>query len=171
MKELDTAPPIQTRMYQELSNGMLGFNNCLKIADVPFPLPFAQLLLMSLVAFSLLIPLYVIVFTKSLVVGPVLCFFLFESLWCMNEVAKELENPFGQERQEKPQSAQPIVTLQHTFYTCTNRWLSTMIGSQSFLFFIRFLRLGLGCPAMSFVQIKCMGVYRNREAPTNQPGF
>ncbi|CAK9087868.1 unnamed protein product [Durusdinium trenchii] len=97
MKELDTAPPIQTRMYQELSNGMLGFNNCLKIADVPFPLPFAQLLLMSLVAFSLLIPLYVIVFTKSLVVGPVLCFFLFESLWCMNEVAKELENPFGQD--------------------------------------------------------------------------
>ena len=36
---------------------MLGFNNCLKIADVPFPLPFAQLLLLLLVAFSLLIPL------------------------------------------------------------------------------------------------------------------
>ena len=75
MKDLDTAPPIQSRMYQahltcqkvhlltlgvgqqELSNGMLGFNNCLKIADVPFPLPFAQLLLLLLVAFSLLIPL------------------------------------------------------------------------------------------------------------------
>eukprot|EP00913_Durusdinium_trenchii_P001570 g1454.t1 len=66
--------PVSSVMYwitwdlaSELSNGMLGFNNCLKIADVPFPLPFAQLLLMSLVAFSLLIPLYVIVFTKSLV--------------------------------------------------------------------------------------------------------
>jgi len=97
MKDIDTAPPIQSRMYQELSNGMLAFNNCLKLADVPFPLPFAQLLLLLLVAFSLLIPLYVIVFTKSPVVGPVLCFFLFESLWCLNEVAKELENPFGQD--------------------------------------------------------------------------
>ncbi|CAE6968541.1 unnamed protein product, partial [Symbiodinium sp. CCMP2456] len=37
MKDIDIAPPIQSRMYQELSNGMLGFNNCLKIADVPFP--------------------------------------------------------------------------------------------------------------------------------------
>ncbi|CAE7493514.1 unnamed protein product, partial [Symbiodinium necroappetens] len=97
MKDIDVAPPIQSRMYQELSNGMLGFNNCLKIADVPFPLPFAQLLGLLLMAFSLLIPIYVIVFTGSYVVGPILCFFLFESLWCLNEVAKELENPFGQD--------------------------------------------------------------------------
>ncbi|CAJ1357983.1 unnamed protein product [Effrenium voratum] len=97
MKDIDIAPPIQSRMYQELSNGMLGFNNCLKIADVPFPLPFAQLLGLLLVAFSALIPVYVIVFTGSPVAGPILCFFLFESLWCLNEVAKELENPFGQD--------------------------------------------------------------------------
>lgn len=95
MKDIDIAPPIQSRMYQELSNGMLGFNNCLKIADVPFPLPFAQLLGMLLVAFSAFIPVYVIVFTRSPIAGPILCFLLFESLWCLNEVAKELENPFG----------------------------------------------------------------------------
>lgn len=81
MKDIDVAPPIQSRMYQELSNGM----------------PFAQLLGLLLMAFSLLIPIYVIVFTGSYVVGPILCFFLFESLWCLNEVAKELENPFGQD--------------------------------------------------------------------------
>lgn len=97
MKDIDIAPPIQSRMYQELSNGMLGFNNCLKIADVPFPLPFAQLLGLLLVAFSCFIPVYVINFTGSPIAGPVLCFFLFESLWCLNEVAKELENPFGQD--------------------------------------------------------------------------
>eukprot|EP00913_Durusdinium_trenchii_P025390 g23835.t2 len=85
MKDIDIAPPIQSRMYQELSNGMLGFNNCLKIADVPFPLPFAQLLGLLLVAFSLLIPVYVIVFTRSPVAGPILSFLLFESIWCLNE--------------------------------------------------------------------------------------
>ncbi|CAK8989364.1 SET domain-containing protein [Durusdinium trenchii] len=97
MKDIEIAPPIQSRMYQELSNGMLGFNNCLKIADVPFPLPFAQLLGLLLVAFSAFIPVYVINFTGSPIAGPILCFFLFESLWCLNEVAKELENPFGQD--------------------------------------------------------------------------
>lgn len=97
IKDLDVPPPIQSRMYQELSNGMLGFYNCLKIADVPFPLPYAQLLGLLLIAFSCLIPFYVIIFTSSAVIGPILCFFLFESLWCLNEVAKELENPFGQD--------------------------------------------------------------------------
>eukprot|EP00438_Fugacium_kawagutii_P031051 Skav216748 [mRNA] locus=scaffold3744:17516:21995:+ [translate_table: standard] len=62
MKDIDIAPPIQSRMYQELSNGM-----------------------------------YVIVFTRSPVAGPILSFLLFESIWCLNEVAKELENPFGQD--------------------------------------------------------------------------
>jgi len=96
MRHIDVAPPIQSRMYQELSNGMLGFNNCLKIADVPFPLPFAQLLGLLLASFSVLIPVYVVVFTGGLV-GPILCFFLYACLWCLNEVAKELENPFGED--------------------------------------------------------------------------
>eukprot|EP00971_Amphidinium_carterae_P009955 196514-Amphidinium_carterae.1 len=50
---------------QELSNGMLGFNNSLKIADVPFPFPYAQLLTLALVAFSCFIPVYVSVFTQD----------------------------------------------------------------------------------------------------------
>mmetsp|Transcript_13110 Transcript_13110/g.31274 ORF Transcript_13110/g.31274 Transcript_13110/m.31274 type:complete len:401 (-) Transcript_13110:195-1397(-) len=97
MRFLDVAPPIQSRMYQELSNGMLGYNNCLKIADVPFPLPFAQLLGLLLASFSVFIPIYVVVFTGSPVAGPILSFFLHASLWCLNEVAKELENPFGED--------------------------------------------------------------------------
>ena len=56
MRHLDVAAPIQSRMYQELSNGMLGFSNCLKIADVPFPLPYAQLLGLLLIGFSCFIP-------------------------------------------------------------------------------------------------------------------
>ena len=104
MKAIDIPSPIQSRFYQELSNGMLGFNNCMKIADVPFPLPFAQLLGLLLMAFSCFIPLYVIVFTASPVVGPILCVLLFESLWCLSEVAKELENPFGDDPNDIPLS-------------------------------------------------------------------
>jgi len=94
-KDIDIAPPVQSRMYQELSNGMLGFNNSLKIADVPFPFPYAQLLTLALVAFSCCIPVYVAVFTEDLITGPLVAFFIFQGMWGVNEVAKELENPFG----------------------------------------------------------------------------
>lgn len=102
MEMIDIATPIQSRLYQELSSGMLGFNNCLKIADVPYPLPFAQLLGLLLAAFSCFIPVYVILFTRSPIAGPILCLLLFESLWCLSEVAKELENPFGDDANDIP---------------------------------------------------------------------
>eukprot|EP00927_Polykrikos_kofoidii_P028567 TRINITY_DN24914_c0_g1_i1.p1 TRINITY_DN24914_c0_g1~~TRINITY_DN24914_c0_g1_i1.p1 ORF type:complete len:617 (-),score=76.74 TRINITY_DN24914_c0_g1_i1:26-1711(-) len=94
-KDLDIAPPIQSRMYQELSNGMLGFNQSMKIADVPFPFMYAQLLTLLLTVWSLFLPLYVCLFTQSMIIGPVMTFLLFEGFWGVNEVAKELENPFG----------------------------------------------------------------------------
>jgi len=94
-KDIDIAPPVQSRMYQELSNGMLGFNNSLKIADVPFPFPYAQLLTLALVAFSCFIPVYVSVFTQDYITSPLVAFFIFQGIWGVNEVAKELENPFG----------------------------------------------------------------------------
>merc|ERR1712232_711481 len=81
--------------YQELSNGTLAFCNCTKIADIPFPFPFAQISTLLILAFSFFIPVYMCVFTDSYFAGPILTFLLFEGLWCVNEVSKQLENPFG----------------------------------------------------------------------------
>merc|ERR1719379_2644487 len=50
-------PPILARVYQELSNGMIGYFMALKIADVPFPFPFAQFLQWALYAFFIFCPL------------------------------------------------------------------------------------------------------------------
>ena len=47
-------------------------------------------------------PRYVVIFTGSPIAGPILCFILFVTLWCLNEVAKELENPFGQDANDIP---------------------------------------------------------------------
>lgn len=94
-KDLAIAPPIQTRMYQELSNGMLGFNQCVKLADVPFPFPYAQVLTYCLVCYTAFIPVYIVCFTSSRIVDPILAFALFQGIWGLNETAKELENPFG----------------------------------------------------------------------------
>lgn len=94
-KDIDIAPPIQSRVYQELSNGMLGFNQVQKIADVPFPFPYAQLMLLLLAFYSIFIPIYIVVFTRSSIVSPILTFLLFEGVWGINASATELENPFG----------------------------------------------------------------------------
>eukprot|EP00929_Paragymnodinium_shiwhaense_P002151 TRINITY_DN102357_c0_g1_i1.p1 TRINITY_DN102357_c0_g1~~TRINITY_DN102357_c0_g1_i1.p1 ORF type:complete len:611 (-),score=92.54 TRINITY_DN102357_c0_g1_i1:27-1859(-) len=103
-KDLDIAPPIQSRMYQELSNGMLGFSQALKISDCPFPFPYAQLLTVLLVAFSLCIPIYIPVFTQSYIGGFCMGFFVFQGIWGVNEVAKDLENPFGNDENDIPLS-------------------------------------------------------------------
>jgi predicted membrane chloride channel (bestrophin family) len=94
-RALDIAPPIQTRIFQEVSNGMLGYVNAMKISDVPFPFPFAQMCSLLIVVFSCFIPVYMACFTQSMIAGPILTFVLFETIWCINEVSKDLENPFG----------------------------------------------------------------------------
>eukprot|EP00931_Biecheleriopsis_adriatica_P117733 TRINITY_DN93219_c0_g1_i1.p1 TRINITY_DN93219_c0_g1~~TRINITY_DN93219_c0_g1_i1.p1 ORF type:complete len:598 (+),score=104.53 TRINITY_DN93219_c0_g1_i1:241-1794(+) len=87
--------PIQSRMFQELSNGMLGFNHALKVADVPFPFPYSQIILLVLTTWLCLLPWFVTSFTQSLIVGPLLSFMLSTFTFCMNDLARELENPFG----------------------------------------------------------------------------
>eukprot|EP00930_Biecheleria_cincta_P057098 TRINITY_DN43089_c0_g1_i1.p1 TRINITY_DN43089_c0_g1~~TRINITY_DN43089_c0_g1_i1.p1 ORF type:complete len:525 (+),score=73.54 TRINITY_DN43089_c0_g1_i1:69-1643(+) len=94
-KDLDVAPPIQSRAYQEMSNVMNLYSQCLKIADVPFPLPFAQLLDVLLLVFVMSGSVYIGFFTRSYYVGPPMAFFVFEGIWGLNELAKTLENPFG----------------------------------------------------------------------------
>jgi len=93
--DLQIAPPIQSRMYQEISNGMLGFNNAVKIADVPFPFQFAQLFNLLVLSFSCFIPIYAAVSTESLILSPLIAFVSFEAIFVINKVAMELETPFG----------------------------------------------------------------------------
>jgi len=93
--DLDIAPPIQSRMYQELSNGMLGFNQSMKIADIPFPFPFAQILSLLLIFLSAFCPIFVVIFTQNSWLTPFVTFLIFEGTYGINELAKELESPFG----------------------------------------------------------------------------
>ena len=84
----------KSRIYQELSNGMLALKQAQKVADVPFPFPYAQLMSVLITCYSCFIPVFVAVFTQSYV-GPVIAFILFQGTWGINQTAAELENPFG----------------------------------------------------------------------------
>lgn len=88
-------PPIMSRAYQELASGMLGFNQAVKCADIPFPFPFAQLLEIFLWAFTIFVPFWMAVFTQGLFFSPCLAMFVTVAFWSLNEISLSLENPFS----------------------------------------------------------------------------
>eukprot|EP00746_Dinoflagellata_sp_MGD_P146177 gnl/MRDRNA2_/MRDRNA2_78688_c0_seq1.p1 gnl/MRDRNA2_/MRDRNA2_78688_c0~~gnl/MRDRNA2_/MRDRNA2_78688_c0_seq1.p1 ORF type:complete len:472 (+),score=35.28 gnl/MRDRNA2_/MRDRNA2_78688_c0_seq1:156-1418(+) len=110
--DLKVPPPICSRCYQELSNGMLGFNQAMKVAVVPFPFPFAQMLSLLLMGFVLTCPVAVLQFTQSLIFTPLLNFFAVLGYWGLNEIACELENPFGDDPNDLP-----VMEIHHDFLT------------------------------------------------------
>jgi hypothetical protein len=95
-------PPIVSRIYQELSNGSLGFHQAQKIAKVPFPFPYAQLLAIMKVYFILTVPLAIVCFTDDYAFAVLMSGFCTSIFVCLNEVAIELEDPFGNDANYLP---------------------------------------------------------------------
>lgn len=94
--DLLAAPPIQSRMYQELSTGGTAFAQLRAIADVPFPFPFAQLLILSQILLTAIVLIFVTTnFQDSYILAPLVSLTLFQVPWCLTELATELENPLG----------------------------------------------------------------------------
>ena len=100
-------PPIVSRTFQFLSDGMVHYNHARKIMFIPFPFPHAQLsaiyILVAIPAVSFLMDQY----TEDAWVGALLTFLTVTALSGIHEVARELENPFRNIPNEIP-----LVTLQ-----------------------------------------------------------
>jgi predicted membrane chloride channel (bestrophin family) len=88
------SPPILSRVHQCLTNGMLGFNMADKIAKTPFPMPYAQMLSVCLVVFNLTMPIMVAGHIKHLWLAILVNFISTGAYQGLNEVARELEDPF-----------------------------------------------------------------------------
>lgn len=87
-------PPILSRVHQTLTNGMLGFNMADKIAKTPFPMPYAQMLSVCLVVFNLTMPIMVAGHINNLWLAILVNFISTVAYQGLNEVARELEDPF-----------------------------------------------------------------------------
>jgi len=74
---------------------MLGLQNAVKIADVPFPFQFTQLFNVLVIAFTVFIPIYASVFTESIILSPLIAYVVHQSILIINQVAMQLETPFG----------------------------------------------------------------------------
>merc|ERR1712083_333725 len=112
---LQVAAPIVSRVYQELSNGMLAFFLAkYKISMVPFPFPFAQVLSYALYAFYLFCPFIVLEIMQGedradleqVGIPLLLNFAACMGYASVNEIAIELEEPFGFDANDYPVHSQ-----------------------------------------------------------------
>lgn len=90
-------PPICSRVYQELSRGMVNLHNAKKITDTQFPFPYAQLIMILLLLHSILTPIVVSSFITNPWWAGVVTFVPVFGMFAVNLVANELEMPFGED--------------------------------------------------------------------------
>lgn len=88
------APPIISRLYHFISEGMSGYNQARKIAYIPFPFPHAQITTLFVLVILGCIPVLMLTYLDNGVFG---FFWNWLTVMCftgLHEVARELENPF-----------------------------------------------------------------------------
>jgi len=92
---LNVPPPILSRAFNELADGMVRFEDCCKVSFLPYPLPYTQVTIWLMFLHWLLTPVAMISWTRE----PSLCFifaFIYVAVvWALFFIAEELENPFG----------------------------------------------------------------------------
>lgn len=87
-------PPIMTRVYQVLSEGMLGFEQCRKIMDTPFPFPWVQFVTVCLLLYTFTVPIVISAYITADWLAFILTVFAVMTYHALNEVARDLEDPF-----------------------------------------------------------------------------
>lgn len=96
------APPIVSRAFQELANGMVKYHQCLKIATVPLPFPYMQVMEWMLIIHWCVTPFLTCIWVETPLWAGVLTFLQIFFFWSLNTIAGELENPFGEDVNDLP---------------------------------------------------------------------
>eukprot|EP00747_Dinoflagellata_sp_TGD_P187831 gnl/TRDRNA2_/TRDRNA2_45912_c0_seq2.p1 gnl/TRDRNA2_/TRDRNA2_45912_c0~~gnl/TRDRNA2_/TRDRNA2_45912_c0_seq2.p1 ORF type:complete len:375 (+),score=67.64 gnl/TRDRNA2_/TRDRNA2_45912_c0_seq2:130-1254(+) len=87
--------PICSRAFQEFATGMVNFREALMITNVPFPFPFAQVAEILLIFHWVLTPFVLPLWTEQWYFTSTFTFIQVFILWSLNFIAKEIEDPFG----------------------------------------------------------------------------
>eukprot|EP00929_Paragymnodinium_shiwhaense_P036038 TRINITY_DN19363_c0_g1_i1.p1 TRINITY_DN19363_c0_g1~~TRINITY_DN19363_c0_g1_i1.p1 ORF type:complete len:627 (+),score=121.55 TRINITY_DN19363_c0_g1_i1:129-2009(+) len=101
-KIVKIAPPILSRVYNQLGNGIVELNNARKISEFPIPFPLAQMITVMLLFHWLITPLICATTVGSSHWAGFLCFVVTFSYWSINYIATELEMPFGDDLNDLP---------------------------------------------------------------------
>lgn len=99
---IKVAPPILSRVYNQLGNGIVKLNNARKITNFPIPFPFAQMITAMLMVHWIAAVIICSTSIESPVWAGMLSFAVILSFWSINFIALELEDPFGEDANDLP---------------------------------------------------------------------
>merc|ERR1719171_827585 len=116
------APPILSRTYQQLGNGIVNLNNARKITDFPIPFPLSQMIAFMLFFHWLVTPIIAATTMQTWYWAFMLSFIVSFCYWTINYIAVELEQPFGDDVNDLP-----LVEMQEDF----NKSLRCILHEQS----------------------------------------
>jgi len=104
---LPIPPPVMSRAFQEISRGIVNLQNARKIAEFPFPFPYAQTSIVMLLIHWAMCPVLSSILLNHFL-AAVTCFVVVFFLWCINFIALELESPFGSDDNDLPMTQMQI---------------------------------------------------------------
>jgi len=101
---IKVAPPILSRVYNQLGNGIVNLNNARKITDFPIPFPLAQMVTFMLLLHWVMTTVLCAASIDTAHWAGVLSFIVVFAFWSINYIAVELEMPFGDDTNDLPLS-------------------------------------------------------------------
>ncbi|GBG63956.1 hypothetical protein CBR_g39960 [Chara braunii] len=97
--------PIVSRIYQVISDGMLGFENAYKLANTPFPFPYAQCVIILIYFHAIIVtPLVMVAWLQTPCLVGVMSLLSVLAYYMLNEVAREIEEPYRYDPNNLPLS-------------------------------------------------------------------
>lgn len=118
---LEVAPPILSRVFNEMADGVVRISSSRKIRILQFPFHYAQMLSMMLIIYTFGAPAACAYVMRTWYGAAGAAFLNVFVLWCINYLAQEIEQPFGVKPNDLP--------LQ-TFMTGMNNILVMLIQEQ-----------------------------------------
>eukprot|EP00928_Gymnodinium_smaydae_P052602 TRINITY_DN3660_c0_g1_i3.p1 TRINITY_DN3660_c0_g1~~TRINITY_DN3660_c0_g1_i3.p1 ORF type:complete len:643 (+),score=105.58 TRINITY_DN3660_c0_g1_i3:75-1931(+) len=94
---ITTPAPIVSRVFQDISQGVVTVNNAKKISETPFPFPYCQTLQVVLVIHAIFTPIVFVAWCRDPVSAGLLTFVAVALYWSLNFISAEIEHPFGED--------------------------------------------------------------------------
>jgi len=96
------APPILSRVFNQLGNGIVILNNAKKLNEFPIPFPLAQMILLMLGLHWVLMTIMCAATVESPIWAGIVCFAVVFSFWSIHYISEQLEQPFGDDSNDLP---------------------------------------------------------------------
>eukprot|EP00927_Polykrikos_kofoidii_P063369 TRINITY_DN5818_c0_g1_i1.p1 TRINITY_DN5818_c0_g1~~TRINITY_DN5818_c0_g1_i1.p1 ORF type:complete len:620 (-),score=107.74 TRINITY_DN5818_c0_g1_i1:47-1681(-) len=119
---IKVAPPILSRVFNELGNGIVNLNNARKITEFPIPFPLAQMITVMLLFHAFVTAIICVFSVETTFWAGFISFVVTCAYWSINYIAVELEMPYGGDLNDLP-----LIDMQLDM----NRSLKTLVSLRA----------------------------------------